>query len=68
MSWKTIDTAPLDQVVETKIDDANGVRNETSLIQKQLGPGFRPRWWFPDMRMYVYYQPTHWRPLEGGTA
>ena len=68
MSWKTIDTAPLDQVVETKIDDASGVRNETSLIQKQRGPESRPMWWFPDMSMYVYYQPTHWRPLEGGNA
>lgn len=68
MSWKPINTAPLDQVVETKIDDANGVRNETPLIQKQRGPEYRPMWWFPDMGMYVYYQPTHWRPLQGSEA
>lgn len=21
-------------------------------------------WFFPDMSMYVYYVPTHWRPLD----
>jgi hypothetical protein len=20
-------------------------------------------WWFPDGSMYVYYTPTHWKPL-----
>lgn len=66
MSWKTIDTAPSDQVVNTKIDDANGCRNEQALIQKLRGPQFRPMWWFPDLSMYVYYQPTHWKPVEVG--
>jgi hypothetical protein len=42
-------------VVETKIDDGNGLRNEQSL--KRAG-----RMWFtPDGLMYVYYTPTHWR-------
>jgi hypothetical protein len=42
-------------VVETKIDDASGVRNVGRL--KKSG-----RLWFtPDGAMYVYYTPTHWR-------
>ena len=46
-------------VVETKIDDANGARNEQPLVFKSN------LWWFPDMSMYVYYRPTHWRVKEG---
>jgi len=43
--------------VETKIDDLNGCRNVQRLkFQNNL-------WWFPDMSMYVYYSPTHWRPI-----
>jgi hypothetical protein len=52
--------APANQVIETKIDDDNGVRNETML--KRRGS----LWWFPDDSMYVYYVPTHWRPLSNG--
>ena len=41
--------------VETKIDDEKGVRNEADLVfQRRL-------WWMPDMSMYIYYCPTHWR-------
>ncbi len=48
---------PEGKEVMTKIDDIKGCRNETSLkLQNNL-------WWFPDMSMYVYYTPTHWRPL-----
>ena len=43
--------------VETKIDDADGPRNEQSLKRKGS------LWFFPDMSMYVYYAPTHWRPI-----
>ena len=43
--------------VETKIDDHNGVRNEGNL--KRQGN----LWFHPDMSMYVYYIPTHWREL-----
>ncbi|MCS4234453.1 hypothetical protein [Stenotrophomonas sp. BIGb0135] len=64
MNWNPISTAPLGVVVVTKIDDASGPRNEQLLIQKQRGPEFRPMWWFPDMSMYVYYTPTHWRPSK----
>lgn len=44
-------------VVDTKIDNAQGVRNEQPL---KLHKGGR-LWFFPDDSMYVYYEPTHWR-------
>lgn len=44
-------------VVLTKIDDANGVRNEQML--KRVGV----MWYVPDGSMYVYYTPTHWAQL-----
>ncbi len=47
------------QVVDTKIDDENGVRNEWPL--KLVGK----LWFYADGSMYVYYEPTHWRPIEG---
>jgi hypothetical protein len=46
---------PEGEVVETKIDDVRGVRNEQPL--KRQGTLF----FFPDGSMYVYYTPTHWR-------
>lgn len=53
--WKTIDTAPENEVIMTKIRDRYGERNEQQLKR-------RGRLWFkPDGSMYVYYQPTHWR-------
>ena len=45
-------------VVDTKIDDANGVRNEQQL--KRSGT----LWFLPDGSMYVYYAPTHWRQSQ----
>ncbi len=51
-------TAPNNVVVETKIDDEHGVRNQTTLKRKGN------LWFFPDESMYVYYAPTHWRPLR----
>lgn len=48
---------PENQIVQTKIDDEKGLRNQTELIYH------RGLWWFPDMSMYVYYTPTHWRAL-----
>jgi len=47
-----------DVVVETKIDDNDGLRNVQQL--KRQGR----LWFFPDGSMYVYYTPTHWRPVE----
>ena len=43
--------------VNTKIDDANGIRNEQALVRQGN------LWFFPDRSMYVYYAPTHWRSL-----
>lgn len=57
MDWQPIETAPDRVEVMTKIDDAEGVRNEQSL--KRQGR----LWFFPDGSMYVYYAPTHWKPL-----
>lgn len=55
--WQSVDSAPESVVVMTKIDDACGTRNEQPL--KRRGN----LWFFPDDSMYVYYTPTHWKPL-----
>lgn len=48
---------PQGVAVATKIDDANGIRNEQVLI-------LRGSLWFPPgSNVYVYYVPTHWRAL-----
>lgn len=44
-------------IVITKIDDENGVRN----IQKLTRKG--NMWFLPDLSVYVYYRPTHWKSL-----
>jgi hypothetical protein len=49
------DPPPDGEVVMTKIDDADGCRNEQPL--KRMGR----LWFFPDASMYVYYTPTHWK-------
>lgn len=59
-TWKRTDAIPSPEgvEVETKIDDAQGCRNEQTL--KRQG-----RLWFtPDGAMYVYYTPTHWRHIQ----
>ena len=45
---------PVGRVLNTKISDESGDRNEQELIFKDN------LWWLPDMSMYVYYRPTHW--------
>jgi len=45
-------------VVDTKIDDKDGLRNEQQLVRENN------LWFFPDYAMYVYYWPTHWRPSQ----
>lgn len=57
MSWNDCRkiSAPEGVKVETKIRDDNGDRNHTELIRKGN------LWFLPDMSMYVYYSPTHWR-------
>lgn len=53
---KCTDRLPPNNVdVETKIDDGRGVRNVTKLRR------YSGLWFLPDMSMYVYYVPTHWR-------
>lgn len=54
--WQPIETAPEGEIVQTKIDDKDGVRNEQSL--KRQGN----LWWTANGKMYVYFRPTHWRP------
>lgn len=60
MRWIACDELlpPDGAVVFTKIDDADGCRNEQPL--KRQGR----LWFFPDGSMYVYYTPTHWRKIE----
>ena len=53
--WNTIESAPSGRLVMTKIDDANGARNEQPLSRNG-------NLWFSG-EMYVYYRPTHWREL-----
>jgi hypothetical protein len=56
--WWPIDSAPEGVVVNTKISDIGGDRNEQKL--KRSGR----LWFFPDGSMYVYYTPTHWQELQ----
>ncbi len=62
--WQPIETAPLDKIVETKIDDGHGERNVQKLKRYQRTPETRSLWFMPDGSMYVYYTPTHWRPIH----
>jgi hypothetical protein len=55
--WFTIESAPPNAPVMTKIDDENGVRNTQVLVRKGR------LWWHKDESTYVYYTPTHWRHL-----
>jgi len=50
---------PEGEIVATKIDDRQGRRNEGKLKRQGW------LWFLPDGSMYVYYTPTHWRPMEG---
>lgn len=56
MGWQSISSAPENVPVLTKIYDERGERNEQPL--KRQG-----RLFYVDGSMYVYYTPTHWRPL-----
>ena len=58
--WIAVDSElPKDGlVVDTKLDDENGLRNEQKL--KRQGR----LWFFANGSMYVYYTPTHWREKE----
>jgi len=54
-NWQSTTNAPEGQSVMTRIDDGRGVRNEAVLIRQG-------NLWFSG-EMYMYYTPTHWRPL-----
>lgn len=56
-AWRPINTAPEGKLVMTKIDDADGVRNEQPLRRQG-------RLFFAPDGVYVYYTPTHWRELD----
>lgn len=56
--WQAIDTAPEGVAVLTKIDDELGARNEQPLKRR----GYL--WFLTDDSMYVYYRPTHWKPID----
>ena len=64
-NWKRLDQdkPPLDTVLMTKIDDAQGCRNEGKLVFHKTGTG-AGMWFVPDLSIYVYYRPTHWAYLE----
>ena len=56
--WSTIASAPENQLVMTKIDEGGSCRNEQPMSRSG-------RLWFIDNGgTYVYYTPTHWRPLS----
>lgn len=54
--WKSIKeyVPPQNVILNTKIHNEQGVRNEQNLILNGK------LWFTPDMKMYVYYTPTHW--------
>lgn len=55
--WQPISTAPEKVEVLTAIIDEKGERNTQTLVRSGL------LWFLPDMSMYVYYSPTHWKAL-----
>ena len=52
---------PLRQVVDTKVIKDGKDFN----VQPMKRDGVSGRlWFFPDNSMYVYYEPTHWKPIN----
>lgn len=59
MEWIAVkDSLPEEgKQVWTKIDDEKGIRNVAKLRRKG-------RMWLMENRpVYVYYRPTHWKPI-----
>ena len=46
------------KIVQTCVVSNNGIHNEQPLIRKGN------LWFHEDMGMYVYYNPSHWKPLD----
>jgi len=46
---------PENRVLDTRINDERGIRNEQQLIRR--GNLF----WHPDGSTYIYYTPTEWK-------
>ena len=67
MEWIELKTElpPEGEVVETKIDDADGLRNEQKLWRQGRLFFQAPK---SGDSMYVYYTPTHWRRIEDGNT
>lgn len=62
--WQPIETAPEGVEVMTKNDDLIGERNVQSLVKRtRIRDETKPLFWYPDGSMYVYYVPTHWKPM-----
>lgn len=56
--WQSIETAPENVLVLTRIkDNQHGERNVQTLVRRGK------LWWASD-NTYVYYQPTHWKPVR----
>lgn len=52
---------PEGEMVDTKIDDISGPRHEQRMTRRgQL-------WFVEGDSMYVYFTPTHWRPVDRTT-
>lgn len=62
MEWIELskELPPEGEVVETKIDDENGCRNECKLWRQGRLYFHAPK---AGDSMYVYYTPTHWRQV-----
>lgn len=53
----SVNPPPKGVEIMTKIKDEHGERMEQSLVFEEN------LWWYPDRSMYIYYAPTHWKPL-----
>jgi hypothetical protein len=61
--WRKISPAdpPEHVIVDTRIDDSRGPRNEALLFRQGS------LWFLEDGSMYVYYTPTHFRDAPPGS-
>lgn len=53
--WQTINSAPEDKIIWTKLEDNYGFTQNVQQLIKQGN-----LWFIPDKSVYVYYTPTHW--------